>query len=181
MSGIFATGMGRKPLVDVLAALFGIGAWVAINGLWVELPLLVDQLPEGWNLPSYLSVIIQVRRQLWPIQCSTTRHYVAETQTMKPIQLTKPTNVKGIYRTLLIPNHRQREWERPLRIWDSKLPSIRVYDRESLRSVPTTFQHHFRVCVYNYSKYCIRETIFGSLPILVNILWSPYTTFASSS
>lgn len=64
MSGIFASGVGRKPLVDVLAALFGVGAWVAINGLWVELPLLVDQLPEGWNLPSYLSVIIQVRRQL---------------------------------------------------------------------------------------------------------------------
>ncbi|XP_042217179.1 solute carrier family 52, riboflavin transporter, member 3-B-like [Homarus americanus] len=52
--------VGRKPLVDVLAALFGVGAWVAINGLWVELPLLVDALPEGWNLPSYLSVIIQI-------------------------------------------------------------------------------------------------------------------------
>lgn len=50
----------RKPLVDVLAALFGVGAWVAVNGLWVELPLLVTDLPEGWNLPSYLSVIIQV-------------------------------------------------------------------------------------------------------------------------
>lgn len=52
----------RKPLVDVLAALFGVGAWVAVNGLWVELPLLVTDLPEGWNLPSYLSVIIQVSR-----------------------------------------------------------------------------------------------------------------------
>ena len=50
----------RKPIVDVLAALFGIGAWVAINGLWVELPLIVNELPEKWNLPSYLSVIIQV-------------------------------------------------------------------------------------------------------------------------
>ncbi|KAK3894262.1 hypothetical protein Pcinc_001980 [Petrolisthes cinctipes] len=60
MSGIFTAGLGRKPWVDVLAALFGIGAWVAINGLWVELPLLVAQLPEGWNLPSYLAVIIQI-------------------------------------------------------------------------------------------------------------------------
>lgn len=54
------TGVGRKPLVDLLAMVFGIGAWVAINGMWVELPLLVTYLPEGWNLPSYLSVIIQV-------------------------------------------------------------------------------------------------------------------------
>lgn len=58
MSGL--RGVGRRPLVDLLAMTFGIGAWVAINGLWVELPLLVLQLPEGWNLPSYLSVIIQV-------------------------------------------------------------------------------------------------------------------------
>lgn len=54
-------GVGRRPLVDLLATVFGIGAWVAINGLWVELPLLVTYLPEGWTLPSYLSVIIQVR------------------------------------------------------------------------------------------------------------------------
>ncbi|XP_045586758.1 solute carrier family 52, riboflavin transporter, member 3-A isoform X3 [Procambarus clarkii] len=52
--------LGRNLLVDVLAAVFGVGAWVAVNGLWVELPLLVEKLPEGWNLPSYLSVIIQI-------------------------------------------------------------------------------------------------------------------------
>jgi hypothetical protein len=51
---------GRSLTVDVLAALFGVASWVAINGLWVELPLLVQALPEGWSLPSYLSVIIQV-------------------------------------------------------------------------------------------------------------------------
>lgn len=58
MTGL--VGVARRPLVDVLATVFGIGAWVAINGLWVELPLLVTYLPEEWTLPSYLSVIIQV-------------------------------------------------------------------------------------------------------------------------
>ncbi|XP_078507847.1 solute carrier family 52, riboflavin transporter, member 3 [Lissotriton helveticus] len=47
-------------LVHLLACLFGIGAWVAINGLWVELPLIVNELPEGWYLPSYLIIIIQL-------------------------------------------------------------------------------------------------------------------------
>nr|XP_033779368.1 solute carrier family 52, riboflavin transporter, member 3-A-like [Geotrypetes seraphini]XP_033779369.1 solute carrier family 52, riboflavin transporter, member 3-A-like [Geotrypetes seraphini] len=47
-------------LVHLLACIFGTGSWVAINGLWVELPLLVNQLPEGWYLPSYLTVIIQL-------------------------------------------------------------------------------------------------------------------------
>jgi riboflavin transporter 2 len=53
----------RVILVDLLAVLFGISSWISINGLWVELPLLVQNLPEGWALPSYLSIIVQV--SLW--------------------------------------------------------------------------------------------------------------------
>ncbi|KAM7382516.1 hypothetical protein PAMP_002243 [Pampus punctatissimus] len=47
-------------LTHVLACLFGMGSWVAINGMWVELPLIVPELPEGWFLPSYLTVLIQM-------------------------------------------------------------------------------------------------------------------------
>ena len=47
-------------LTHLLVCTFGMGSWVAINGLWVELPLLVTELPEGWYLPSYLTVIIQL-------------------------------------------------------------------------------------------------------------------------
>jgi len=50
----------RVILIDLLAVLFGISSWISINGLWVELPLLVQELPEGWALPSYLSIIVQV-------------------------------------------------------------------------------------------------------------------------
>ncbi|KAJ8290936.1 hypothetical protein GJAV_G00019400 [Gymnothorax javanicus] len=46
-------------LTHLLACLFGMGSWVAINGMWVELPLIVSQIPEGWFLPSYLTVLIQ--------------------------------------------------------------------------------------------------------------------------
>ena len=48
------------PVVFLLIVLFGMGSWVAINGVWAELPLLVGSLPEGWNLPTYLVLIIQV-------------------------------------------------------------------------------------------------------------------------
>ncbi|XP_076610929.1 riboflavin transporter 2 [Chaetodon auriga] len=47
-------------LTHLLACLLGMGSWVSINGLWVELPLIVPRIPEGWYLPSYLSVIIQM-------------------------------------------------------------------------------------------------------------------------
>ncbi|XP_035423003.1 solute carrier family 52, riboflavin transporter, member 3 isoform X2 [Cygnus atratus] len=47
-------------LTHLLACIFGTGSWVAINGLWVELPLLVTVLPEQWELPSYITIIIQM-------------------------------------------------------------------------------------------------------------------------
>jgi riboflavin transporter 2 len=56
----FCQDTNVSPLVYFLVGLFGIGSWVAINGLWVELPLLVQRLPEAWDLPSYLVIIIQL-------------------------------------------------------------------------------------------------------------------------
>ncbi|XP_022336411.2 solute carrier family 52, riboflavin transporter, member 3-A-like isoform X2 [Crassostrea virginica] len=57
--------MLRCKNIDVIVyatvIIFGIGSWVDINGLWVELPAMITEgLPEGWKLPSYLSVIIQI-------------------------------------------------------------------------------------------------------------------------
>ncbi len=45
--------------VSILVCFFGLGTWLCVNGLWVELPLLVQVLPESWTLPSYMAVIIQ--------------------------------------------------------------------------------------------------------------------------
>ncbi|XP_055981259.1 solute carrier family 52, riboflavin transporter, member 2 [Sorex fumeus] len=50
--------LDRLVLTHVLVALFGMGSWAAVNGLWVELPVVVKDLPEGWSLPAYLSVLV---------------------------------------------------------------------------------------------------------------------------
>ncbi|XP_059971882.1 solute carrier family 52, riboflavin transporter, member 2 isoform X2 [Mesoplodon densirostris] len=42
-----APPLGRLVLTHVLVALFGMGSWAAINGIWVELPVVVKDLPEG--------------------------------------------------------------------------------------------------------------------------------------
>lgn len=34
----------------VLVALFGMGSWIAVNSFWVELPVVVNTLPEGKSL-----------------------------------------------------------------------------------------------------------------------------------
>ncbi|KAM7364333.1 riboflavin transporter [Cochliomyia hominivorax] len=56
-SGIFKQ---RCIIVDLLAICFGIGTWIGINGTFIQLPLLVEVAPEGWSLPSYLSVMVQI-------------------------------------------------------------------------------------------------------------------------
>uniref|UniRef100_A0A8P0TSV4 Riboflavin transporter n=2 Tax=Canis lupus familiaris TaxID=9615 RepID=A0A8P0TSV4_CANLF len=53
-----APPLGRLLSTHLLVALFGMGSWAAINGIWVELPVVVKDLPEGWSLPSYLSVLV---------------------------------------------------------------------------------------------------------------------------
>lgn len=40
----------RNALVDILAMFFGVGTWIGINSTYVQLPLLVNVLPEGTNL-----------------------------------------------------------------------------------------------------------------------------------
>ena len=44
----------------VLVCVFGLGSWVAINGIWAELPVLLITQPECYKLAAVLSVIIQV-------------------------------------------------------------------------------------------------------------------------
>lgn len=50
----------RSAIVDILAIFFGIGTWIGINSIWIQLPLLVNVLPESWYLASYLVIIIQI-------------------------------------------------------------------------------------------------------------------------
>ncbi|XP_035786260.1 riboflavin transporter 2-like [Anopheles albimanus] len=62
---LFAALAGRRSdrrrfTVDLLAILFGIGSWLGVNSVYVQLPLLVQRAPEGWNLPSFLVVTIQL-------------------------------------------------------------------------------------------------------------------------
>lgn len=46
--------------VYIAVILFSMSTWMDVVGIWVEMPLFVTTLPEGWSLPSYLSIIIQL-------------------------------------------------------------------------------------------------------------------------
>jgi riboflavin transporter 2 len=68
------SGFHRKPLVDLLVVLFGISSWIAINGLWVQTPLLVDRLPESWDLTFYIVIITQLAN-VGPLSYSILKRY----------------------------------------------------------------------------------------------------------
>ncbi|XP_075217538.1 solute carrier family 52, riboflavin transporter, member 3-A-like isoform X2 [Lycorma delicatula] len=64
----------NRLLVDILAGLFGISAWLSVNAMYTQLPILVETAPEGWNLPSYLSILIQVAN-IGPVIYSVFQRY----------------------------------------------------------------------------------------------------------
>lgn len=70
----------------LLVCLFGIGSWIAINGVWVELPLLVEYAPEKWDLPSYLAVITQLAN-IGPLLYSLGNYFAPKKVYEKPVIL----------------------------------------------------------------------------------------------
>ncbi|CAG2171444.1 unnamed protein product, partial [Oppiella nova] len=49
-----------KLSVQLLSLLFGTGSWIAITGLWLEVPVLIERLPESWALASDMNFVIQL-------------------------------------------------------------------------------------------------------------------------
>ncbi|KAJ8333540.1 hypothetical protein SKAU_G00415480 [Synaphobranchus kaupii] len=64
-------------VTHILVALFGMGSWISVNSLWVEVPVMVNVLPEGWNLPAYLSVLIAFGN-LGPVVVTVIHHFAPE-------------------------------------------------------------------------------------------------------
>jgi len=48
-----------RAIVHLLVILFGMSTWIGVNGIFIELPLLVTIAPEGWNLPAYIVIVTQ--------------------------------------------------------------------------------------------------------------------------
>lgn len=55
-----------KALVYVFFILFGLGTWTNLAGVWVELPIIVPILPESWQLPAKLTLLINAAN-IFPI------------------------------------------------------------------------------------------------------------------
>ncbi|XP_047580989.1 solute carrier family 52, riboflavin transporter, member 2 isoform X1 [Lutra lutra] len=89
-----APPLGRLVWTHLLVALFGMGSWAAINGIWVELPVVVKDLPEGWSLPSYLSVLVAVGN-LGLLVVTLWRRLAPGKSERAPIQVVQALSIAG--------------------------------------------------------------------------------------
>lgn len=49
----------RNLFVDALALLFGMSSWLGVTSSYLQLPLIVSTIPEGWSMPAYMTVVVQ--------------------------------------------------------------------------------------------------------------------------
>ena len=47
-------------ILSILCVLFGIGTWLPINAIFTQMPILMHATPEGWSLPSYFTLSVQI-------------------------------------------------------------------------------------------------------------------------
>uniref|UniRef100_X1Z3Y5 Riboflavin transporter n=1 Tax=Capitella teleta TaxID=283909 RepID=X1Z3Y5_CAPTE len=58
-SGCLGSCTNISISVYLLICCFSMAAWIDMFGLWVEMPILVEVLPESWALPAYLTIIMK--------------------------------------------------------------------------------------------------------------------------
>ncbi|CAF1530482.1 unnamed protein product [Adineta ricciae] len=71
------TKKSRKIIGHVLFLLFGIGTWLNLNGIWIELPLLIPRLSEGWGLSPQLGMASNIAN-IGPVIIALIRHIIGE-------------------------------------------------------------------------------------------------------
>uniref|UniRef100_A0A336MBL6 Riboflavin transporter n=1 Tax=Culicoides sonorensis TaxID=179676 RepID=A0A336MBL6_CULSO len=54
------TGINRKTMLNIFPLLFGVSAWLGIYATFLQMPIIVKKAPEGWSLPSFVVVLIQI-------------------------------------------------------------------------------------------------------------------------
>uniref|UniRef100_A0A915BTR2 Riboflavin transporter n=2 Tax=Parascaris TaxID=6254 RepID=A0A915BTR2_PARUN len=50
----------KECICHIAVAAFGMGTWLSVNAVYVELPLLVSFAPEGYDLATYIVLIVQL-------------------------------------------------------------------------------------------------------------------------
>ena len=69
----FRPKLPKSPLTYFLICVFGIGSWIAVNGVWAEIAVLTLTLPECYKLAAVLVVSIQIAN-VGPLAYTVTKY-----------------------------------------------------------------------------------------------------------
>ncbi|XP_077577853.1 solute carrier family 52, riboflavin transporter, member 3-B [Stigmatopora nigra] len=155
-------------LTHILACLFGMGSWVAINGMWVELPLIVPQIPELWALPSYLTVLIQTAN-IGPLIVTLMHHFRPGVLDERPVVYC--IAVLGIVATFLLAFF----WKHTVTIAGSphSVPLLILCFLLSVvdcTSSVTFLPFMMRLCPQYLTSYFVGEGLSGLVPALAALI-----------
>ncbi|RWS09159.1 Riboflavin transporter 2-A-like protein [Dinothrombium tinctorium] len=160
-----------KLSLKIVSLIFGLGSWIAITGFWVELPVLIQKLPEGWALASYLTVMIQAAN-VGPLV-----YYVLRKMNWcSEVVATHVQMLIGVVAcALLIP-----KWDSTVYLWGQQRSLVLFIAAFGLAIVDCTssvtflpFMARFRSCYL--TPYLIgEETFFTSLLITLLTSWTAF-------
>lgn len=159
-----------SPFIFILICIFSMAAWIDMYGLWVEMPVLVQVLPEAWKLPSYLTIIMKAGN-IAPIVYVIINKCCPGNTRRREIILAYIIIIMGAICCLLL----AFLWKRTAKVGDVE-HSVAFFVLASVLSVVDCtsaivflpFMANFRP-IY-MTAYCIGEGLSGLLPGLVGLI-----------
>ncbi|XP_014218428.1 solute carrier family 52, riboflavin transporter, member 3-A-like [Copidosoma floridanum] len=76
----------RTVIVHILVMTFGASCWIGVNSIFIQLPLLINFLPEGWGLAAHLTIAVQAAN-IAPIIYSLVHKFLVQINESKCIFL----------------------------------------------------------------------------------------------
>lgn len=58
-SGDNASSKHRRYALYLLTILYGFAGWMGANAVFLQLPIIINDAPEGWRLPSFVVLVVQ--------------------------------------------------------------------------------------------------------------------------
>lgn len=68
----------KRIILHTLSIVFGFSSWMGVNAIFLEVPIIINNAPEGWKLSSYIVLIVQsgnigvlfytILQKFWPVK-----------------------------------------------------------------------------------------------------------------
>lgn len=78
LSQILENPFKKRVILHALSIIFGFCSWMGVNAVFLQVPIIINNAPEGWKLSSYIVLIVQsgnigvlvytILQRYWPVK-----------------------------------------------------------------------------------------------------------------